>query len=53
MTNATERFKALFANMVERLCVVEAELEQTQAQLAELKAAAELSPKAETEKPGE
>jgi hypothetical protein len=37
---ATERFKALLANALERVCVLEAELEQTQARLAELEAAA-------------
>ena len=33
---ATERFKALLANALERVCVLEAELEQAQARLAEL-----------------
>lgn len=36
MTTATERFKALFADMVERVCVLEAELEQARARIAEL-----------------
>lgn len=41
---ATERFKALFANAIERICVLEAELEQAQAHLAELTAVAEPEP---------
>lgn len=35
---ATERFKTLFANAIERVCVLEAELEQAQARIAELEA---------------
>jgi hypothetical protein len=33
---ATERFKAMFANAVERCCVLEAALEQAQTRIAEL-----------------
>jgi Tfp pilus assembly protein PilN len=38
---ATERFKALYANAVERICVLEEQLEKTQARIAELEAANE------------
>lgn len=38
---ATERFKALFANTVERVCVLEEQLEIAQARIAELEAKAE------------
>lgn len=41
MLTATERFKALFANAIERICVLEAELEATQARLAALEGALE------------
>lgn len=37
MTSATERFKALFANTVERVCVLEAQLEEAQAEVERLK----------------
>lgn len=33
--NATERFKAMFGNACEQLCVAEAQIEQLQARLAE------------------
>lgn len=33
MTSPTERFKQLLANALERVCVLESELEQAQAQL--------------------
>lgn len=33
---ATERFKALFANAMERVCVLEEQLEQAHARIAEL-----------------
>lgn len=35
---ATERFKALFANYVERVCVLEEQLEQATLRIAELEA---------------
>ena len=38
---ATERFKALFANAVERVCVLEEQLEQAQARIVELESEAE------------
>jgi hypothetical protein len=34
---ATERFKALLANSLERVCVLEEQLEKTQIELADLK----------------
>ena len=37
--NATERFKMLLANALERVCVLEADLEQAQARVAELETA--------------
>lgn len=37
---ATDRFKALFANAIERVCVLEEQLEVAQARIAELEAAA-------------
>lgn len=36
---AKERFKAMLANALERLCVLEEQLEQAQARIAELEAA--------------
>ena len=36
--NATERFKMLLANALERVCVLEAELEKLNAELAALRA---------------
>lgn len=36
MTTATERFKTLLANALERVCVLEAELEQARARIDEL-----------------
>lgn len=38
MTSATDRFKAMFANAVERICVLEEQLEQARARIAELEA---------------
>jgi hypothetical protein len=38
VTSATERFKALLANALERVCLLEAELEIAQARIAELEA---------------
>lgn len=38
---ATERFKALLANALERVCVLEEQLELAQARVAELEAAQE------------
>lgn len=35
---AADRFKALFANAVERVCVLEEQLEAAQARVAELEA---------------
>ena len=34
---ATERFKTLFANYVERVCVLEAELEETRKEVERLR----------------
>jgi hypothetical protein len=39
VTNATDRFKMLLAGALERVCVLEAELEETQERLAVLEAA--------------
>ncbi len=36
MTSATERFKILLANALERVCVLEADLEQKTERVAEL-----------------
>ncbi len=36
MTTAVERFKALLADALERVCVLEEQLEQAQARVAEL-----------------
>ena len=36
--NATERFKALFANAIERVCILEEQLEQAQLRIKELEA---------------
>ena len=47
MTSATERFKRLLADALERICVLEEQLEIAQAQLAELNGHIE----AETEEP--
>lgn len=41
MTSAAERFKTLYANAVERVCVLEEQLEAAQARIAELEADAE------------
>jgi hypothetical protein len=38
MTSATERFKMLLAGALERVCVLEAQLEERDARLAELEA---------------
>jgi hypothetical protein len=37
MTSATDRFKLLLVQALERVCILEAELEQTQAELEELR----------------
>jgi hypothetical protein len=44
MTTATERFKALLANALERVCVLEAALEQKEHELRELRAILEPEP---------
>lgn len=41
MMSAAERFKALYANAVERVCVLEEQLEAAQARIAQLEADAE------------
>jgi hypothetical protein len=41
---AAERFKALYANAVEQVCVLQEQLEQALAQIAELEAAAHPKP---------
>jgi hypothetical protein len=41
--SATDRFKALLANALERVCVLEAELEQARARISELEAEASIS----------
>jgi len=38
MTTATERFKALLLNALERVCILEAELEATRAERDEARA---------------
>jgi hypothetical protein len=40
---ATEKFKALFANAIERVCVLEEQLEKAQARVAELEVEASSS----------
>jgi hypothetical protein len=41
---ATERFKALFANAIEQVCVLQEQLELAQDRIAELEAAAPPKP---------
>jgi hypothetical protein len=40
MTSAAERLKAMFANAIERVCVLEEQLEKAQARIVELETAA-------------
>jgi cell division protein FtsB len=38
VTSATERFKSLLANALERMCVLEEQLEQAEAEIERLRA---------------
>ena len=46
MTTATERYKMLLATAFERVCVLEEQLEEAQARIAELEAEPKSKPKA-------